>query len=190
MLINCCCFYSLSFIMFQCLCFGKNCCSFIMYEQNCYFCSFCSFLFATQKLSIVKPGILSSFCFLLPALSCWGETRSQSWTTTGGQVKADLLAVVNNYSKFWLWRRPESTLFDSQQLFSFCACVPVFPTKIVSSLKTPTTDQLNGDSQSHWRRKSCYAGSSFLWDWHFNQTMKSLLLVHGLCSVEGFHSCS
>lgn len=85
----------------------------------------------------------------------------------------------------WLWSitaqhsgcagRPESTLFDSQQLFSFCVCIPAFLRKNISSLQTPTADQLNGDSQSHWRRKSCYAGSSFLWTDTSNQTLKSLL---------------
>lgn len=140
--------------MFQFLCFAKSC--FIMCEQNCYFCSFLLQLKRCPLLNQEFCHLSVFFCLL-----CHVKGKQGAKTGPHPEVRSRLTYVLLAAQHSGCGGPPESTLFDSQQLLSFCACVPTFLTKIISSLKTPTTNPLNGDSQSHWRRKPCYAGSSF-----------------------------
>lgn len=138
-------------------------------EQNCYFCSFLLQLKHCPSLS--KNSVFfrfSSACFVMlkgnkePKLD-HNRRSGQGWLTY-----------------CWLLNIPVVGAHQSQRYMTASSCFLFVCASLFfweKSLKTLTTDPLNGDSQSHWRRKSCYAGSGFLWDWHFNQTLKSPLLI-------------
>lgn len=88
-----------------------------------------------------------------------------------------LLAVVSNCTAFRLWGPTSVNIILTASSCPVFARVPEFLTQVFSSRKSPTADQSSGDSPSRWRRKSCDAGSSFLWERRFNQTLKSLILI-------------
>lgn len=178
--------------MFQVLCFGI-CCSFTTWTNlvplrfpdaqqdfrlrngQCLSQELCPLFvfFCVSSLVSCYSDLLLLLFLRRPSITVFGRCllchvegnkeseQDQSWGPGQGLTYV-LLAVVNNCSTF----RPRGpTIVSIILTASSCSLLAgVF----ISSWKTQSTDWLNGDGPPRWRRN---AGSRFLWDWRFNQTV-------------------
>lgn len=171
----------LLFIGFVSVSLFRNSCGFILCEPNWHLCSFllespwCSRPKSCQYLS---RSVLFLFGTCLLCHVEGNKTLKQDQRQRPGQGPTFvLLAVVSNCTAFLLWGPTCVNIILTSSSCPGFTRVPEFLTQVFSSRKSPATDQSSGDSPSRWRCKSCDAGSSFLWERCFNQTLKSRLLI-------------